>query len=111
MSDSERRGVVLFLGSSVSQLGNDDLFHLLNSVLQPGEFVLVEYDLHKNSGILKSAFDSVEAVAANKRALAGINNHFEGDFDPEMFEFVVLYNPGERCCETHLRSEWTMSRT
>ena len=95
----------------MSQLGNDDLFHLLNSVLQPGEFVLVDYDLHKNPGFLKSAFDSVEVVAANKIALTSINNHFEGDFDPERFEFVVLYNPGERCCETHLRSERTMSRT
>ena len=96
--------VVLFIGSSISQLESDDLLHLLHSVLETGEFVLVGYDLHKDPNILKSAYQNREAAAANKNALTCINNYFRGDFDLNKFEFTVIYNANERRCETHLRS-------
>lgn len=104
MKVQTRKRVVLFIGSSISQLENDDLLHLLNSVLEPGEFVLVGYDLHKDPDILKAAYGNREAAVANKNALTCINNYFDGDFDPDKFEFTVLYNADERRCETHLRS-------
>ena len=99
-----RSRIVLFIGSSISQLENDNLLHLLNSVLEPGEFVLVGYDLHKNPDILMSAYRNREAAVANKNALTCINNYFDGDFDLNKLEFTVLYNADERRCETHLRS-------
>ena len=101
---SERGRMVLFIGSSISQLGNDDLIHLLYSVLRPGEFVLLGYDLHKSPAILKAAYENDEAAIANKNALTCINNYFDGDFDPDNFEFTVLYDSIEQRCETHLRS-------
>ena len=104
MKIPERKRIVLFIGSSISQLENDDLIHLLHSALDPGEFVLVSYDLHKNPDILKAAYQNEEAAVSNKNALICINNYFDGDFDLNKFEFIVLYNANERRCETHLRS-------
>ena len=104
MKVQKRRRIVLFIGSSISQLENDDLLHSLHSVLEPGEFVLVGYDLHKNPDILKAAYQNREAAVANKNALTCINKYFDGDFDLNKFEFTVLYNANERRCETHLRS-------
>ena len=99
-----RKRIVLFIGSSISQLENDNLLHLLNSVLEPGEFVLVGYDLHKDPDLLKAAYGNREAAVANKNVLTCINNYFDGDFDLKKFEFTVLYNADERRYETHLRS-------
>ena len=104
MKVQKRKRIVLFIGSSISQLENDDLLHSLHSVLEPGEFVLVGYDLHKNPDILKAAYQNREAAVANKNALTCINKYFDGDFDLNKFEFTVLYNANERRCETHLRS-------
>ena len=104
MNARGRTRLVLFIGSSISQLDNDDLLHLLHSVLEPGEFVLVGYDLLKGPDILKSAYQNRQAAVANKNALTCINNLFDGNFDLESFEFVVVYNSAERRCETHLRS-------
>ena len=104
MKVQKNRRMVLFIGSSISQLGNDDLLHLLYEALNPGEFVLVGYDLHKNPDILKSAYQNREAAVSNKNALTCINNYFDGNLDLSNFEFVVLYNSSEKRCETHLRS-------
>ena len=104
MKVTNKKRMVLFIGSSISQLGNDDLLHLLYSVLKTGEFVLVGYDLHKNPSILKSAYQNSEAADANKNALTCINGYFNGNFDLNNFEFIVRYNSNEQCCETHLRS-------
>lgn len=104
MKVQKRKRIVLFMGSSISQLENDDLLHLLHSTLEPGEFVLVGYDLHKNPDILKAAYQNKEAEVSNKNALTCINNFFDGDFDLDKFEFTVLYSANERRCETHLRS-------
>ena len=104
MKVQTRKRIVLFIGSSISQLESDDLLHLLHSVLEAGEFVLVGYDLHKDPSILKAAYQNQEAAVANKNALTCINNYFRGDFDLDKFEFTVLYNANERRCETHLRS-------
>ena len=104
MKVQTRKRIVLFIGSSISQLESDDLLHLLHSVLETGEFVLVGYDLHKDPTVLKAAYQNREAAVANKNALTCINNYFCGDFDLDKFEFTVLYNANERRCETHLRS-------
>ena len=64
----------------------------------------VGYDLHKSPAILKAAYQNEEAAIANKNALTCINNYFDGDFDPDNFEFTVLYDSIEQRCETHLRS-------
>jgi uncharacterized SAM-dependent methyltransferase len=73
-------------------------------VLEPGEVVLVGYDLYKNPKILKAAYQNIEAENANKNALSCINKYFGGNFELENFEFIVIYNSNEQRCETHLRS-------
>lgn len=104
MKRRKRKRIVLFIGNSISQLQNDDLLHLLHSALRPGEFVLVGYDLHKSSDVLTAAYRSEEAASANKNVLSCVNRYFDGDFDLDNFEYIVMYNATERRCETHLRS-------
>lgn len=104
MKVEKNKRMVLFIGSSISQLRNDDLIHLLYTVLEPGEFVLVGYDLYKNPEILKAAYQNNEVQNANKNALSCINKYFDGNFELKKFDFIVIYNSNEQRCETHLRS-------
>ncbi len=104
MKAQKTKRMVLFIGSSISQLRNDDLIYLLYTVLEPGEFVLVGYDLYKDPRILKAAYQNSEAENANKNALSCINKYFNGNFELQNFELIVIYNSNEQRCETHLRS-------
>lgn len=104
MGAPDRDRMVLFLGSSLSQLHEDSLLYELRSHLSPGEYLLVAYDLQKSADILVSAYQNIEAERCSRNLLDHLNWRFDGNFDNDRYEFLVVYNDVYNRCETHLKS-------
>lgn len=101
--------LVLFIGSSIGNYEPQDAVALLSRVratLSGGDALLLGADLRKDPRLLLPAYDDAQGVTAafNKNALVQLNRVFGGDFDPERFRHVAVWN--ERCSriEMHLES-------
>ncbi len=68
--------------------------------------LLLGVDLHKDAGVLERAYDDVEGVTAqfNLNLLTRINRELDGNFDPDAFMHVALYDGERRRIEMHLQS-------
>lgn len=84
--------VVLFLGSTIGNLtpGQRRAFlYRLQSCLNPGDYVLIGYDLKKDVDLLTRAYNDAEGVTAqfNLNLLARMNAQLHARFDPEAFDY------------------------
>jgi len=96
--NTQERKVVLFLGSNI---GNFEakairLFaQKLRSYLQPGDKVLMGFDLQKDPRLIRQAYDDAAGVTAafNYNLLHRINHEFKGNFNLDQFKHFAEYNP------------------
>jgi dimethylhistidine N-methyltransferase len=103
------RKLVLFIGSTIGNFEPDEAMAFLKSVhrsLQPGDALLIGFDLIKDAGILHAAYNDPQGVTAafNKNMLVRINRELGGSFDVDSFEHVAFWNRRKSRIEMHLES-------
>jgi dimethylhistidine N-methyltransferase len=102
--------LVLFIGSSVGNLDDEEGAALLASIgraLGPRTYLLLGTDLKKDPAELVRAYDDAAGVTAafNKNVLARINRELGGNFSLEAFRHVARWNEGASRIEMHLESK------
>jgi L-histidine Nalpha-methyltransferase len=68
--------------------------------------LLLGVDLHKQADVLVPAYDDAQGVTAqfNLNLLLRINRELGGNFEPEAFDHVALYDGERRRIEMHLQA-------
>jgi dimethylhistidine N-methyltransferase len=100
---------VAFLGSSLGNLTPAESVQFLQrtaAMLGPEDALLLGLDLKKSPAILLPAYDDAQGVTAafNLNILHRINRELAGQFQPQSFEHLALYNEAQGRIEMHLRS-------
>jgi L-histidine Nalpha-methyltransferase len=106
---SGQRLLVLFLGSTIGNLGDADAANFLKqvrSILKHGDVMVLGTDLVKPLSQLLPAYDDPLGVTAafNLNLLTRINRELDADFDLRHFEHVAKFNDTAGRIEMHLRS-------
>jgi dimethylhistidine N-methyltransferase len=105
------RKLVLFIGSTIGNFEPAEALAFLQSVhqsLQPGDALLIGFDLIKDADVLHAAYNDAQGVTAafNKNMLVRINRELGGSFDLDAFEHVSFWNPRKSRIEMHLESTY-----
>jgi L-histidine Nalpha-methyltransferase len=103
------RKLVLFIGSTIGNFEPEEAMAFLKSVhhsLQPGDALLIGFDLIKDAGVLHAAYNDAQGITAafNKNMLVRINRELGGSFDVDSFEHIALWNRRKSRIEMHLES-------
>jgi L-histidine N-alpha-methyltransferase len=107
---TDGRRMVAFLGGTIGNLNPAQrarfLFDL-NCTMASDDSLLLGADLVKDRGRLVSAYDDAAGVTAdfNRNVLHVLNEQLGGDFDPERFRHVALWNEDEQWIEMRLRAQ------
>jgi L-histidine N-alpha-methyltransferase len=109
LEDHEPPRLVLYIGSSIGNLEQNDAINLLKNVamhLSPGDHLLLGVDLVKNREVLLAAYNDSAGVTAafNKNVLARINRELDGNFDIDAFRHIAIWNESAARVEMHLES-------
>ena len=83
------------------------IFFSGQTILQPGDALLLATDLEKPVAQLMQAYDDPAGVTAafDRNLLARINRELDADFSFPNFRHIVRWNDGERRVEMHLQSQ------
>jgi L-histidine N-alpha-methyltransferase len=106
---TEGRRMVAFLGGTIGNLNPTQrsrfLFDL-NCTMASEDSLLLGADLVKDRRRLVAAYDDAAGVTArfNKNVLRVLNAQLGGNFDPEAFSHVALWNEDEQWIEMRLRA-------
>ena len=108
------RRMVAFLGSTIGNFAPDErttFFGQLGQALGPGETFLLGVDLVKDPERLVAAYDDASGVTAefNRNVLRVLNRELDGDFVPEDFDHVALWDTELEWIEMRLRARRPMS--
>jgi L-histidine N-alpha-methyltransferase len=106
---SKRNKLVLFLGSNIGNFNREDAEHfllVLNYHLQPGDLVLIGFDLKKNPKDILAAYNDQSGVTKsfNLNLLKRINNELDANFNLAQFDHYPTYNPISGACKSYLIS-------
>lgn len=106
---SERRKVVLFLGSNIGNFQRDhavDFFRQLREVMNPNDLLFIGFDMQKDPRVIVNAYDDPNGVTAefNLNLLRRINRELGADFDPTKFSHYAQYRPVECAARSFLIS-------
>jgi L-histidine Nalpha-methyltransferase len=106
---TEGRRMVAFLGGTIGNLDPAQrarfLFDL-NCTMSSDDSLLLGTDLVKDRRRLVAAYDDAAGVTAqfNKNVLYVLNEQLGGDFNPDLFTHVALWNEKEQWIEMRLRA-------
>lgn len=106
---SERRKVVLFLGGNIGNMDVDESSHFCREVkrkLNPGDLLLVGFDLKKNPHTILNAYNDSAGITAafNLNLLSRINRELGGNFNISRFQHYQTYDPVSGACKSYLVS-------
>ncbi|HEV2365012.1 MAG TPA: ergothioneine biosynthesis protein EgtB [Caulobacteraceae bacterium] len=101
--------VGFFPGSTIGNFAPAETVALLariRGLLGPGSLLVIGVDLAKDAATLEAAYDDPAGVTAafNRNVLARINRELDGDFDPEKFAHVAVWNRAQGRIEMHLEA-------
>jgi L-histidine N-alpha-methyltransferase len=101
--------VVLYIGSSIGNLEQDDAISLLQNIarhLSSGDQLLLGVDLVKDSDVMHAAYNDSAGITAsfNKNLLVRINRELGGHFEPDAFCHVSFWTEAASRIELHLES-------
>jgi L-histidine N-alpha-methyltransferase len=104
-----RRRLVVFLGSTIGNFTRAEgvvLLRRLKTLAGGDGWLLLGTDLVKDRALLEAAYNDARGVTArfNANILEVINRHLDGDFVPDRFEHVAVYNEAESRIESYLRA-------
>jgi L-histidine Nalpha-methyltransferase len=107
---------IAFFGSSMGNITPKESVDFLRqtaAIMQPEDVLLVGLDLKKSAALLVPAYNDSQGVTAafNLNLLHRINGELGGNFDPQNFEHVALYNKEQGRIEMHLRSRKAQQAT
>jgi L-histidine N-alpha-methyltransferase len=108
-SASDKRKVVLFLGSNIGNMPVDkatDFCRVLRSHLSKGDMVLIGMDLKKNPKTVLAAYNDKGGITKrfNLNLLERINRELNADFDLKKFDHYPTYDPETGACKSYLIS-------
>ena len=113
---TDGRRMVAFLGGTIGNLQPVQrarfLFDL-NCTMSSDDSLLLGADLVKDRRRLIAAYDDASGITAafNKNVLHVLNEQLGGNFDPELFSHVALWNEDEQWIEMRLRAREEMEVT
>jgi L-histidine Nalpha-methyltransferase len=98
-----------FLGGTIGTFEPRDRIRFLRGVrssMDADDWLLLGVDLAKNPDVLVRAYDDPEGVTAefNRNLLRRINRELRGNFEPDAFDHVALWDPDNEWVEMRLRS-------
>lgn len=107
---STNRQLVLFLGSNIGNfnpLQSQRFLKKLRGILNPGDHMLIGFDLKKDIAMLNRAYNDSAGYTRqfNLNLLQRINNELGGQFDLNNFEHYGAYNPRLGAMESFLISK------
>lgn len=106
---SSRRKVILFLGGNIGNMELDEA-HLfcsgLKTHLNPGDRILIGFDLKKNPHTILNAYHDKAGITAafNLNLLTRINRELDANFQEDQFEHYQNYDPVSGACRSYLVS-------
>lgn len=108
-SASEKRKVVLFLGSNIGNMPVEraiDFCTELRSHLSKGDMVLIGIDLKKNPKTVLAAYNDKGGITKkfNLNLLERINRELNADFNLAKFDHYPTYDPESGACKSYLVS-------
>ncbi len=106
---SNRRKVVLFLGSNVGNMpvsAAEKFCRELRNHLSSGDMVLLGIDLKKNPKTILAAYNDKAGITKrfNLNLLERINRELNADFDLSQFDHYPTYDPETGSCKSYLIS-------
>jgi L-histidine Nalpha-methyltransferase len=106
---SNRNKLVLFLGSNIGNFSaaeTERFLLALNYHLQPGDMVLIGFDIKKNPKDILAAYNDHSGVtkAFNLNLLRRINHELGANFNLAQFDHYPTYNPINGACKSYLIS-------
>lgn len=106
---SRRTKVVLFMGANIGNFEPEAALLFCQSIreqLNPGDLLIVGFDLRKNPATILSAYNDAAGVtrAFNLNLLTRINNELGADFKLDKFEHYPTYDPLTGSCRSYLIS-------
>lgn len=106
---SPNRKVVLFMGANIGNMSIPQATQFcrqLHDHLQPGDLLLVGFDLKKHPRTVLDAYNDRQGItrAFNLNLLRRINRELGGDFDVDQFEHYPVYDPVTGACKSYLIS-------
>ena len=107
---SDGRRMIAFLGGTIGNLAPAQRVRFLSQLratMSDGDSLLIGTDLVKDRSRLVAAYDDAAGVTAefNRNVLRVLNEQLGGDFDPDRFRHVALWNEDEQWIEMRLRAE------
>ena len=106
---TQKSKLILFLGSSIGNLSNSQTSSFLKALyerLNPGDFVLIGFDLAKHQKTILDAYNdrAGETRAFNLNVLKRFNEELGADFNLENFDHFPVYNPIEKTAKSYIIS-------
>ena len=106
---SNKRKVVLFLGSNIGNLQvNDaeDFCRELGDHLSTGDMLLIGFDLKKNPKTVLAAYNDKGGITKrfNLNLLERINRELKANFEINKFDHYPVYDPETGACKSYLVS-------
>jgi len=107
--DSDRRKVVLFLGSNIGNMTTTaakEFCKELRSYLSRGDIAIIGFDLKKNPHTILAAYNDSAGFTRdfNLNLLTRINRELQADFILEKFRHYPHYDPRSGACKSYLIS-------
>lgn len=101
--------LIALLGGTIGNLPpqqRSGFLRRIANLLDPDDRFLLGIDLIKDPATLVAAYDDSQGVTAefNRNSLKVLNDRFDGNFDPEAFEHVALWDSENLWIEMRLRS-------
>lgn len=108
-ASSNRRKVVLFLGSNVGNMpvkNAGEFCAELRSHLEVNDMALIGVDLKKNPKTILAAYNDKEGITKrfNLNLLERINRELHANFDVSQFDHYPTYDPETGSCKSYLVS-------
>ncbi|MEM1325155.1 MAG: L-histidine N(alpha)-methyltransferase [Bacteroidota bacterium] len=109
LSENDERKLVLFLGGNIGNMQSDEARSFLKQLanrLNPGDLILIGFDLQKDPEIVLEAYNDSTGITAqfNLNLLDRINEELGGDFDVNCFRHWATYDPITGETESYLIS-------
>lgn len=108
-SRSEKRKIVLFLGSNIGNFSRDQavaFFKDLRRVMNPNDLLFIGFDLQKDPRQIRQAYDDASGVTArfNLNLLVRINRELGANFSVKDFSHYATYHPIDGAARSFLIS-------
>ena len=106
---SDKKKLVLFLGGNIGNFlpaQARSFLQALHSHLNPGDLLLIGFDLKKHPRVILDAYNDKEGFtrAFNLNLLTRINRELRANFEIKGFEHYPVYDPATGACKSYLVS-------